>query len=485
MVWEQKIQPDHAHAAAAAVRAGNDMVMTTPQFFEGAQEAIEAGLLAEADLDRAVARILTLKFELGLFEDPRRPDAERAATLIGSAEHAAVNLDLARRSLVLLRNIDGTLPMTAADDLPRRIAVVGPLADAAQAQLGDWAGSSGQADWLPDGHPRDMITTVLDGLRELTPQDWTVTSALGAEILSLVTPPEGATFPDGQPRPKVVVPRDPDEALIAQAVAQARDADYVVAVVGDQVELVGEGRSTATLELVGGQVALLDALAETGTPLVVVVMASKPLVLPQSALDAAAVVWTANPGMEGGRAVAELLLGQIEPSGRLPISFARHVGQQPIYYNQLRGQHGDRYADLTQEPAFVFGEGLSYTTVEYSGLGLRSAELGPEDTIHARVTLTNTGARPARETVQVYVSDTVTSVSWTDKELKAYRQVDVAPGQSVVVELDLPVADCTIVDQAGNRVVEPGGFELLVGSSSRDADLLRVPFSVSGSLTGH
>ncbi|MFI2486526.1 glycoside hydrolase family 3 N-terminal domain-containing protein [Promicromonospora kroppenstedtii] len=481
MVWEQKIQPDHAHAAAAAVRAGNDMVMTTPQFFEGAQEAIEAGLLAEADLDRAVARILTLKFELGLFEDPRRPDAERATSLIGSAAHAAVNLDLARRSLVLLRNVDGTLPMAGAVDLPRRIAVVGPLADAAQAQLGDWAGSSGQADWLPDGHPRDMITTVLDGLRELTPQDWTVTSALGAEILSLVTPPEGETFPDGQPRPKVVVPRDPDEALIAQAVAQARDADYVVAVVGDQVELVGEGRSTATLELVGGQVALLDALAETGTPLVVVVMASKPLVLPQSALDAAAVVWTANPGMEGGRAIAELLLGQIEPSGRLPISFARHVGQQPIYYNQLRGQHGDRYADLTQEPAFVFGEGLSYTTVEYSGLELRSAELGQDDTIHARVTLTNTGARPARETVQVYVSDTVTSVSWTDKELKGYRQVDVAPGESVVVDLDLPVADCTIVDQAGNRVVEPGGFELLVGSSSRDADLLRAPFSVTGS----
>ncbi|WP_020014472.1 glycoside hydrolase family 3 N-terminal domain-containing protein [Promicromonospora sukumoe] len=479
MVWEQKIQPDHAHAAAAAVRAGNDMVMTTPQFFEGAQEAIAAGLMEEADLDRAVARILTLKFELGLFEDPRRPDAERATNLIGSAAHAAVNLDLARRSLVLLRNVGGTLPMAGADR-PRRIAVVGPLADAAQAQLGDWAGSSGQADWLPDGHPRDMITTVLDGLRELTPQDWTVTSALGAEILSLVTPPEGETFPDGQPRPKVVVPRDPDEALIAQAVEQARDADYVVAVVGDQVELVGEGRSTATLELVGGQVALLDALAETGTPLVVVVMASKPLVLPQSALDAAAVVWTANPGMEGGRAVAELLLGQIEPSGRLPISFARHVGQQPIYYNQLRGQHGDRYADLTQEPAFVFGEGMSYTTVEYTGLELRSAELGPDDTIHARVTLTNTGARPARETVQVYVSDTVTSVSWTDKELKAYRQVDVAPGESVVVDLDLPVADCTIVDQAGDRVVEPGGFELLVGWSSRDADLLRVPFSVTG-----
>ncbi|MBA8808459.1 beta-glucosidase [Promicromonospora sukumoe] len=497
MVWEQKVQPDHAHAAAAAVRAGNDMVMTTPQFFEGAQEAIESGLMVESDLDRAVARILTLKFELGLFENPRRPTLERDAALIGSDAHAAVNLDLTRRSLVLLRNTDAALPLAggfgalddggratggsagAGDGAPRRVAVVGPLADAAQAQLGDWAGSSGQADWLPDGHPREMITTVLDGLKALTPQDWTVSSALGAEIVTLVSPPEGDTLPDGQPRPKIAVPCDPDPELIAEAVARAEGADYVVAVVGDQVELVGEYKSTATLELVGGQVALLDALAATGTPLAVVVMASKPLVLPESALGAAAVIWAANPGMQGGRAVAELLLGLIEPSGRLPISFARHVGQQPVYYNQIRGQHGVRYADLTQEPAFVFGQGLSYTTVEYSDLQLAGETVAPDGTVHATVTLTNTGARPARETVQVYVSDTVTSVSWTDKELKAYRQVDLAPGERLAVELDLPVSDCSVVDAAGRRVVEPGGFELLVGPSSRDADLLRAPFTVT------
>ncbi|MFI9487252.1 glycoside hydrolase family 3 N-terminal domain-containing protein [Promicromonospora sp. NPDC052451] len=492
MVWEQKVQPDHAHAAAAAVRAGNDMVMTTPQFFEGAQEAIDAGLLAESDLDRAVARILTLKFELGLFENPRRPTLARDGALIGCADHAAVNLDVARRSLVLLRNTGGTLPLAggfttrdddgraagAGADRPRHVAVVGPLADAAQEQLGDWAGSSGQADWLPDGHPRDMITTVLDGLRDLTPRDWTVTSALGAEIVSLVTPPEGDTLPDGQPRPKIAVPRDPDPELVAEAVARAQEADYVVAVVGDQVELVGEYKSTATLELVGGQVALLDALAATGTPLVVVVMASKPLVLPRSALNADALLWVANPGMRGGQAIAELLLGLIEPSGRLPISFARHAGQQPVYYNQIRGQHGSRYADLTQEPAFVFGQGLSYGTVEYSGLEVLGTEVTHEDTVRARVTLTNTGTRPVRETVQVYVSDSVTSVSWADKELKAYRQVDVAPGQRVVVDLALPVADCTIVDREGHRVVEPGSFELLVGRSSRDADLLRAPFTV-------
>jgi len=477
MVWEQKVQPDYAHAAAAAVRAGNDMVMTTPLFFEGALEAIERGLLTEADLDPAVSRILALKFRLGLFEDPRRPDADAQAAVIGSAEHTALNLEVARRSLVLLRN-EGVLPLPAADPAPRRVAVVGPLADDAQTQLGDWAGSSGQADWLPDGQPRDMITTVLDGLRDAVPAGWTVTHARGADILTLEPDPEGATFPDGQPRPPVVVPSAPDDALIAEAVAAAQDADYVVAVVGDRIELVGEGRSTATLELVGGQVALLDALAATGTPLVVVLLASKPLVLPPSVLEAGALVWAANPGMQGGRALADLLLGHAEPSGRLPVSFARHVGQQPTYYNQVRGQHGDRYADLTQRPAFAFGEGLSYTTVGYADLRLDATELGTGDVVRARVTLTNSGTRPARETVQAYVSDRVTSVSWADKELKAFRQVDLAPGETAEVTIEVPVADCTIVDAAGVRVVEPGEFELLVGPSSRDEALLRAGFAV-------
>ncbi len=468
MVWEQKVQPDHAHAAAAAVKAGNDMIMTTPQFFEGALQAVEDGLLAEEDLDRAVTRILTLKFELGLFENPRRPDAERQRTMINHADHAALNLDVARRSLVLLKN-DGVLPVRKG-----RIALAGPLADDAQTQLGDWAGSSGQADWLPDGQPRDMITTVLDGLKEFSE----VTYARGADILTLEDDPEGETFPDGQPRPKIVAPCPPNRELIAEAVAAAQDADYVVAVVGDRIELVGEGRSTATLDLIGGQIALLDALAETGKPMIVVLLASKPLVLPESARNAAALLWVANPGMQGGRAIAELIHGLIEPSGRLPISFAAHAGQQPTYYNQIRGQHGTRYADLTQEPAFAFGEGLSFTTVEYEDLHVVTSVLGPDETVEASITLRNTGSRPARETVQVYVSDAVTSVSWADKELKAFQQVDVAPGESVTVRLEVPVSACSIVDALGNRVVEPGDFVLLAGPSSKDSDLRRAEFTV-------
>ncbi|WP_454048655.1 exo-beta-d-1,3/1,6-glucosidase [Cellulomonas sp. Marseille-Q8402] len=479
MVWEQQVQPDHVHASAAAVRAGNDMIMTTAGFFSGAQEAVARGLIAESDLDAAVSRILTLKFELGLFENPRRPDLATMGAVVGS--HQDLNLELTRRSLVLLRN-SGVLPLaggTAPEgDRPLTVAVVGPLADDPQTQLGDWAGSSGQVASMAHGQPRDMITTVLDGLRTEVPDGWTVTYSPGAAILTHEDDPEGPFFPDGQPRPQVVAPAPVDPDQLAAAVAAAREADVVVAVVGDRIELVGEGTSTATLELLGGQVALLDALAATGTPLVVVLQASKPMVLPPSALGADALVWAAHPGMTGGRALADLLLGHVEPSGRLPISFARHVGQQPTYYNQVRGQHGVRYADLTQEPAFAFGQGLSYTTVEYADLVVDTPEVTAADEVRAHVTVTNTGARPALETVQVYVRDLVTSASWADRELKAYTQVELAPGASVRVPLVVRSADCTIVDAAGRRVVEPGGFELLVGPSSRPQDLLRAGFRV-------
>jgi beta-glucosidase len=183
--------------------------------------------------------------------------------------------------------------------------------------------------------------------------------------------------------------------------------------------------------------------------------------------------------MRGGRAVAELVLGDIEPFGRLPVSVPRHVGQQPTYYNQVRGQHGHRYADLTQEPQFVFGEGLGYTTVEWSGLTLEAAELSPDDVVVAEVTLTNTGDRTAYEVVQAYVTDVVTSVTWAAKELKAFRRVTVPPGASVTARVEVPAAACSIVDAAGRRVVEPGEFELRVGPSSRDSDLLRVTFTIT------
>lgn len=473
MVWEQQVQPDYAHAAAAAVKAGNEVIMTTPGFFEGALEAVESGLLAPDAFDGAVRHILTLKMELGLFENPRLP-REDVASLVGTSEHAELNLEVARRSIVLLEN-HGVLPL--ASEEPLRLAVVGPLADDAQTQLGDWAGGSGQAGWL-EGQPREMITTVLDGLRAIAPVGSQVAYARGADILTISPNPEGTHFPDGQPRPPVITAAEPEADLIAEAVAAAEASDVVVAVVGDRVELVGEGRSTATLELVGAQNALLEALIETGKPVVVVLLASKPLVLPACVSRAAAVIWAANPGMAGGTALAEIMFGHVEPSGRLPISFARHAGQLPTYYNQIRGQHGDRYADLTQEPAWAFGYGLGYAEVAYSNLTLEAERLGVEDTVVAEVTLQNVGERPAHETVQVYVHDVVTSVSWAVRELKGFQQVVLAPGAQERVRIELPVSACTLVDAEGERIVEPGAFELLVGPSSREEDLLRARFEV-------
>jgi beta-glucosidase len=489
MVWEQKVCTDNVQAAKIAVEAGNDLVMTTPQFFEAAQEAVARGDLDEALIDDAVRRLLTLKFELGLFEDPRIPDDKLQAEVIGSAAHTQINLDLARKALVLLTN-DGTLPLarslTASDSgraqgagKARTIAVIGPNADDPHAQLGDWAGASGQIDWLPEGHPRHLTTTVLDGFRAIAPEDWTVTHARGADIGQELPDPAGPTLTDGQPRPKLFTPAGSDEAMLEEAVTTARNADYVVAVIGDTVALAGEQKSTATLELQGGQIELVQRLVETGVPVIVVLIQSKPSVLPQSVLDAAAIIEAFNPGMQGGRAVAELILGLIEPAGRLPISFARHAGQLPIYYNQVRGQHGERYADLSQEPLFPFGHGLSYTTVEYSDLRLLSETVTADGQVEAAVTLTNTGTRPAIETVQVYVADLVTSVAWAERELKTFSQAHIAAGESVEVKLSLPASACSLVDQDGQRIVEPGAFSLLVGRSSRDPHMLKAGFWIT------
>jgi beta-glucosidase len=496
-VWEQKVKPDYVQAAADAVRSGNDLVMTTPKFYEGAIEAVKTGLLDESLIDAAVARILALKFRLGLFEDPRLPDQERIDAVIGSEEHQQLNLEVAREAVALLKN-NGSLPFNAAG--AKRIAVVGPLADDAQTQLGDWAGSSGQINWMPGGHPREMITTVLDGFKQLSPEGCEVVYSRGANIVDLVPDPEGEFYPDGQPRPKIGVSAKLDRALLDEAVENARQSDLIVAVVGDVIQAIGEGCSTATLELLGGQNALIDALSnvarETGKPFVVVLVSSKPQILPASVIGTngvivdetpaegtSALLWAPSPGMKGGQAIAEIILGETEPSGRLPITFPRHAGQLPVYYNQIRGQHGNRYADLTQNPAFAFGEGLSYTTFEYGEPTVtnvpESGAFGETDTVHAEITLTNTGDRKGTEVVQLYIGDIVTSYSWTDRELKAFQRVELEPGESETVAFDIPVSDCTIVDSEANRIVEPGEFEVLIGHSSRREDLKRTTFTVA------
>lgn len=495
-VWEQHIKPDYETASADAIKSGNDLIMTTPGFFEGAISAVNNGMLDESLLDAAVARLLTLKFQLGLFENPRLPDRGRIAATIGTDAHMQANLELARESVVLLRN-NGALPLAAAGaEAPRRIAVVGPLADDAQNQLGDWAGNSGQVPWMPEGQPREMVTTVLDGVRELAPDGCDVVVARGANVVELVPNPDGELFPDGQPRPNIAVAAPLDEALLDEAEVVARSADAVIAVVGDVVQLTGETCSTATLELLGGQNQLLERMVnvarETHKPLIVVLISSKPQVLPPCIIGAngvivdespteglGAFIWAANPGMQGGRAIAEIIFGMTEPSGRLPITFPRHAGQLPVFYNEIRGQHGDRYADLTQDPAFAFGEGLSYTTFAYGEPRITNgSEFTAHDVVHVEIDLTNTGARTGTEVVQLYISDVVTSYTWACKELKDFRRVTLEPGETAHLAFDLPVSACTIVNGDAERIVEPGEFKVLIGHSSRYSDLRKTIFNV-------
>ncbi|AUX21848.1 beta-D-glucoside glucohydrolase [Sorangium cellulosum] len=468
LVHDQKVCKDMAEAAAVAIRSGNDFMMATPQFYEGAQEAVRRGLLAEAEIDAVVRRVLGLKLSLGLFEDPGYSSEQRIREVIGCAAHRELNLEVARASLVLLKN-DGLLPLPdgraaggaasgagAAERPLRRIAVIGPNADDPIAQLGDWSLGSGQmSGGNGPEHPRSSIVTILDGIRELAPPGCEVVHAPGCSVVS------------------------DDASGIPAAVELARGADVVVLVLGDRIEYIGETKSTATLELMGGQRALADAIAGTGVPGVVVLVNSKPLVLPRSVLGAPALVEAFNPGMMGGRAVAEALFGRINPSGKLTISFPYHVGQQPVFYNQARGQHGTRYADLTQEPAFAFGFGLSYTTFAYSGLKVLTPSVARGGAASFEVTVTNTGARDGVEIVQLYIEDRVTSSTWAVKELKASARLNLAAGEARTVRFDVPAAELSIVDAEGRRVVEPGEFWVHIGASSRAQDLLSAGFAVA------
>jgi beta-glucosidase len=446
LIREQKVCADPVCAAVMALRAGNDIIMTTPEFYEGALEAVRTGRLAESEIDAPVRRLLALKLRMGLFENPRRPDLKRAAVETARADHRAANLEAARQSLVLLQN-DGLLPLDASK--LASIAVIGPNADDDLQQLGDWSLGSPQHPPEAGKHPREKTTTVLDGVRALAPAGLTVRYERGAKV------------------------EDGDLSGIPAAVAAAQASDVVVAVVGDHLNFIGETLSTATLELQGGQIALLEALEKTGKPMIVVLINSKPLVLPPSVKRAKAILEGFNPGMEGGRAIAEAIFGQLNPGGKLTISFAVHVGQQPVFYSQVRGQHGERYADLTQEPLFPFGHGLSYTQYRYSNLRTGDATLTRGGTVKVSVDVENVGPRAGTEIVQAYVSDVVTSATWVNKALKGFARVALAPGEKKTVDIVLPWEAFEIVDAEGRRVVEPGEFEVLVGPSSRDRDLLK------------
>jgi beta-glucosidase len=275
-----------------------------------------------------------------------------------------------------------------------------------------------------------------------------------------------------------------DEAAperIAHAARLAASADVVVLVLGDRLPFAGETKSTATLELPGEQRALFEAVRATGTPLVVVLLTSKPLAIPDVAARADAILLAHHPGMEAGTAIAEVLLGDFNPSGKLTLSWPHHVGQQPVRYDQAPGAHQAGYPDLPNasfDALFPFGFGLSYTSLRYFGLRLARTELDIGEAVEAEVSVTNRGNVATDEIVQCYLADRYTSVVWPAKKLKAWQRVSLAPGAVALVRFTIPFSSLALCDEDGEWTVEPGAFQLLVGGSSRDADLLRADFMV-------
>jgi len=455
MVREQFVSPDLADASARALHAGNDMIMTTEGFYNAALEGVKAGRIPVAEIDQAVRRVLALKFKLGLFENPRLFDKQKAASVTGTKAHRELALRAARESAVLLKN-NGVLPLN-----PKRvqtIAVIGPNADNDLEQLGDWSQGAGQGQGRMQKHDRDMTVTLLDGVIKHLGDKFEITYADGCSI------------------------RTPDTHKIQHAVDVARAADVVILALGDQLAFTGECKSTATLELMGGQKQLFDALVETGTPIVVTFISSKPLAIPQLARDADAILCAFNPGMEGGTALAEIISGAINPSGKLTLSFPHHVGQQPCYYNQTPGAHHNSYPDLpgtTFEGLYPFGFGLSYTTFKQLNPKLAKTTLKKGDALNLTVTVRNTGERDGLHILQVYLRDRVTSVTWPTKNLLDFRRIPLKSGEEKAIKITIPFDALSIINAEGQRVVEPGDFDLLVGSSSRDSDLARLPFTVS------
>ncbi len=428
-------------AVIRAVKAGNDMIMVTPDFYQTAIDAVKGGELDEELIDQAVRRILLIKFRLGLFENPRLPDPEGGKRVIGCKEHRNIALQCARESIVLLKNENQFLPLNI--DAAPKIALLGPSADDPLAQLGDWSLGSGQTQ--KGTHPRESVVTLLDGIR----------SKLGDNV----------SFTAGCSLTESGIEKSSIDEVLS-------GADMAVLALGDSLPFIGELKSTATLELMGGQKELLELVASSGKPFIIVLINSKPLVLPQSTHKAKAIIEAFNPGMLGGQALAEIILGDLNPSGKLTVSYPRHAGQLPLYYNCVPGQHGKDYADLTSDPLFHFGFGLSYSCFKYDDLKVSGKQISPETPLSVSIKVTNSSAVDGFETVQVYVTDVYTSATWPRKMLKAYKRVFIKAGEAVNVSFTLPFSDFAFVNEYGEWVVEPGEFLIRVGGSSRDEDLV-------------
>jgi beta-glucosidase len=441
------VAADKTEAARLALEAGVDAELPDPDCYQTLLQLVREGKVPEAAVDKAVARNLRAKFLLGLFENPY-VDPERAERVTDSAAHRALAAEAARRSITLLKNEGNLLPLDRR--ALKSIAVIGPNAE--RAHLGGYT----------DPTPARGVG-VLEGVRKKVGAGVKVNYAEGCKI----TKEGGDWWADASH------PSDPaeDERLIAQAVEAARASDVALVVVGGNEDTNKEAWADNhlgdrdSLDLVGRQDDLVRAVLATGKPTVVMLINSGPLSVTYVAEHAPAVLEGFYLGEETGTGVADVLFGDYNPSGKLPVSFPRTVGQLPIYYNHKpTARRG--YLYTSKEPLFPFGYGLSYTTFEYSNLKVAPAQIGPGGEAQVSVTVTNTGRRAGEEVVQLYLRDVVSSVTRPVKELKDFARVSLAPGESKTVTFRLTPDKLAFYNLNMERAVEPGWFDIMVGTSS-------------------
>jgi beta-glucosidase len=440
------VEPDLMHAAARALHAGVDFDLPDGAAYAKLPDALAAGLVTQAEIDAAVRRMLRMKFLAGLFENPYA-DARYAETITDNAEARALAVEAARRTTILLKN-DGTLPLHA--DAIKTLAVIGP--NAAVAQLGGYSNV-----------PAHTIS-VLDGIKAKVGNRVRIVTAEGVKLTE-----NGNWYSDDV----VLANRDDNLARIKEAVTVAQAADEIVLVLGGSGATSREGWAKnhlgdrAELGLVAQQDELAQAMFALGKPVVVVLINGPPLPIPEVAAKTNALVEGWYPGQEGGTALADILFGDANPGGKLPVTVARSVGQLPMFYNQKPSAHRGYLFD-SKDPLFPFGFGLSYTTFDISPPHLSAAKINADGTVTVSVDVRNTGKVAGDEVVQLYLHEVVSSVTRPVKELKGFRRVTLAPGQTTTVQFTLDRSAFALWDEHMKHVVEPGAFEIMVGPNSVD-----------------
>jgi beta-glucosidase len=450
------------------------MDMVGEGFLTTLAQSLKEGKVSQEDIDLACRRVLEAKYRMGLFEDPyRHINDERAEKEIGSPEKIAFAREIARKSMVLLKNEDQVLPLKKEGTL----AVIGPLADNPQDMLGTWA----------VGSDRTHIVSVIEGIRTAAGDGMDVLYARGSNIMEdsvmkkIMTRGFMAMLMANQSGED----ERPAEELLKEALEVAGQADVIVAVLGESAAMSGEASSRSYIGIPMTQKALLAELVKTGKPVVLVLVNGRPLTLEWEDAHVDAILETWAAGTQAGNAIADVLFGGDNPSGKLTMTFPRNLGQVPIYYNHKNtgrpmdpmNKFTSKYLDVSNEPLYPFGYGLSYTTFSYGEPSVNKTELKNGETLTVSTTITNTGEYAGEEIVQLYIQDPVASISRPVKELKGYRKIALAPGEQKEVSFTVTTKDLSFYNPDLEYIWEPGEFRIFVGPNSSDVKEVSVTWS--------